>query len=74
MTSILIIKLKILIHCNEKRIVGTQMKLTQKIDHFTVLKSLPSTSCYLQKFPPNKRENLARWTSNVVLGMLTLGG
>jgi len=29
------------------------MKLTQKVDHFTVFKSFPSTSCCSQKFPPN---------------------
>jgi len=32
------------------------MKLTQKVDHFTVFNSFPSTSCCLQKFPPNKVE------------------
>jgi len=29
------------------------MKLTQKVDHFTVFNSFPSTSCCSQKFPPN---------------------
>jgi len=29
------------------------MELTQKVDHFTVFKSFPSTSCCSQKFPPN---------------------
>ena len=29
------------------------MKLTQKVDHFTVFKSFPSTSWCSQKFPPN---------------------
>ena len=44
--------LKILKHNNQPRIVSTQMKLTQKADDFTVFKSLPSTSCCSQKFPP----------------------
>ena len=30
------------------------MKLTQKVDHFTVLESFLNTSCCSQKFPPNK--------------------
>jgi len=47
------------------------MKLTQKVDHFTVFKSCPSTSCCSQKFPPN---NLAGWTCEVVSGMFSLGG
>ena len=29
------------------------MKLIQKVDHFTMFKSFPSTSCCSQKFPPN---------------------
>ena len=29
------------------------MKLTQMVDHFTVFKSFPSSSCCSQKFPPN---------------------
>ena len=33
------------------------MKLTQKVDHFTVFKSFPSTSCCSQKFLPNNLEN-----------------
>jgi len=31
----------------------TRMILTQKVDHFTVFESFPSTSCCSQKFPPN---------------------
>ena len=34
------------------------MKLTQKVDHFDVLKSLLSTSCCSQKFPPNNSEKI----------------
>ena len=34
------------------------MKLTQKLDHFTVFKSFPSTSCCSQKFPPNNLEKI----------------
>ena len=34
------------------------MKLMQKVDYFTVFKSLPSTSCCLQKFPPNNLEKI----------------
>ena len=34
------------------------MKLTQKIDHFTVFKSLPSTSCCSQKFLQNDLEKI----------------
>ena len=34
------------------------MKLTQKVDHFTVFKSFPGTSCYAQKFPPNNLEKI----------------
>ena len=48
-----------------------QMKLTQKVDHSTVFKSFPSTSCCSQKFPPN---NLAGWICKVVSGMFSLGG
>ena len=50
------------------------MKLTQKVDHFTVSESFPSTSCCSQKFPPNKIEKKAGWTCEVVSGMFTLGG
>ena len=42
-------------------IVNTQMRLTQKVDHFTVIESFPSTSWCSQKFTPNKIENLASW-------------
>ena len=35
-----------------------RMKLTQKVDHFTVFKSLPSTSCCSQKFLPNNLEKI----------------
>ena len=34
------------------------MKLTQKVDHFTVFNSLPSSSCCSQKFPPNHLEKI----------------
>ena len=34
------------------------MKLTQKVDHFTVFKSFPNTSCCSQKFPPNNFEKI----------------
>jgi len=47
-----------------------RMKLTQKVDHFTVFKNLPSTSCCSQKFPPNNLEKIG-W---LVLGMFSLGG
>jgi len=47
------------------------MKLTQKLDHFTVFKSFPSTSCCSQKIPPN---NLAGLMCEVVSGMFSLGG
>ena len=52
-------------HYNQPRIVSTQMKLTQKVDHFTVFKSFPSTSCCSQKFPPNnlKISQLDAWGS-----------
>jgi len=50
-----------------------QIKLTQKLDHFTVFKSFPSTSCCSQKFPSNKKK-LASWTHKVVSGMFSLGG
>ena len=52
-----------------------QMKLTQKVDHSTVFKSFPSTSCCSQKFRPNIIEKkMASWMSKVVSGMFTLGG
>jgi len=38
--------------------VSTRTKLTQKVDHFTVFESFPSTSCCSQKFPPNKIEKI----------------
>jgi len=41
---------------------------------FHCVLEFPSTSCCSQKFPPNKIENLASWTCEVVSGMLTLGG
>ena len=46
------------------------MKLTQKVDHFTVSNNFPSTSCCSQKLLPN----LAVWTSEAISGMFTLGG
>ena len=61
-------------HYNQPRIVSTQMKLTQKVDHFTVFKSFPSTFCCSQKFLPNNLEKLAGWTCEVVSGMFSLGG
>ena len=45
--------LKISIHYNQPRTVSTRMKVTQKVDHFTVFNSFPSTSGCSQKFPPN---------------------
>ena len=36
------------------------MKLTQKLDHFTVFESFPSTSCCSQKFLPNNSEKIHR--------------
>ena len=41
-------------------LVSPQMKLTQKVDHFTVLKSFPSTNCCSQKFPLNKIEKIGQ--------------
>jgi len=38
--------------------VSMWAKLTQKVDHFTVFKSFPSTSCSSQKFPPNNLEKI----------------
>ena len=34
------------------------MKLTQKVDHFTVFKSFPSTSSCSQNFSPNNLEKI----------------
>jgi len=34
------------------------MKLTQKVDHFTVFESVPSISCCSQKFLPNNLEKI----------------
>ena len=45
-------------------IVGTRMKLTQKIDYFTVFESLSSTGCCFVEVQ-NKIENLASWMSKV---------
>ena len=36
--------------------VSTRMKLTQKVDYFTVFESFPSSSCCSHKFPPSKIE------------------
>ena len=47
------------------------MKLTQKVDHFTVFNSFSSTNGCSQKFPPN---NLDAWGCEVVSGMFSLGG
>ena len=51
--------LKMSMHYNQPRIVSTQMKLTQKVDHFTMFKSFPNTSCCSQKFPPNNLEKIS---------------
>ena len=40
--------------------MSTRTKLTQKVDHFTVFNSLPSTSGRSQKFPPNNLQK-NRW-------------
>ena len=48
------------------------MKLTQKVDHFTMFNSFPSTSGCSQKFPPNNLK-LDGWTCEVVSGMFSLG-
>ena len=50
------------------------MKLTQKVDHFTVFKSFPSTSCCSQNFPPNNLEKIGWLDVRVVSGMFSLGG
>jgi len=55
---------------NRPKIVSTRIKLTEKVDQFTVFESLPSTSYCSQKFPPN---DLAGWTCEVVSGMFSLG-
>ena len=39
--------------------MSSQMKLTHKLDHFIVFGCLPSTSCCLLNFRPNKIKNLA---------------
>ena len=54
--------------------MSTQMKLSQKVNHFTVFESRPSTSCCWQKIPPNNLEKLAGWTCDVASGMFSLGG
>jgi len=36
-----------------------RMKLTQKVEHFTVVKSFPSTSYYPQNFLPNNLEKIS---------------
>ena len=38
---------------NQPRVVSMPMKLSQKVDHFTVFNSFPSTGGCSQKFPPN---------------------
>jgi len=53
------INFKDLKHYNQPRIVNTRMKLTQKVDNFTVFKSFPSTCCCSQKFPPNNLEKIS---------------
>jgi len=47
---------KILKHYNQPGIVSWQTKLTQKVDHFIVFESFPSTNCCSNKFMPNKKE------------------
>ena len=52
-----------------------RMKLTQKVDHFTVFKSFPSTRCCSQEFLPNNLEKkLAGWMHEIVSEMFSLGG
>ena len=53
--------LKILKHYNQSKIVSTRTKLTQKVDHFTVFESFPSTSCCSHKFLPNKIKKKIGW-------------
>ena len=50
--------LKISEQYNQPRIVSTHIKLTQKVDHFTVFNSFPSISCCSQKFLPNNFEKI----------------
>jgi len=50
--------LKISKHYDQPRIVSTWIKLTQKLDRFTVLKSFPSTSCCSQEFLPNNLKKI----------------
>ena len=55
------------------------MKLKQKVDHFTVFESLPSTSCCSQKFPTNKIEkngwlDVQGSTGDVYIGWVVRNG
>ena len=49
------------------------MELTQKLDHFTVFKSFPSTSCCSQKILPNNLEKIGWLDVLGVSGMFSLG-
>ena len=52
-----------------------RMKLAQKVDHFTVFKSFPSTSYFAHRSSHQIRlKNLAGWMCEVVSGMFSLGG
>ena len=51
-----------------------RIKPTQKLDHFTVFESFPSTGCCSQKYPPNNFKKLVGWMCEVVSGMFSLGG
>jgi len=51
-----------------------RIKLTQKLDHFTVFKNFPRTKCCSQNFPPNNFKKLAGWTCEVSSGMFSLVG
>jgi len=53
-----IYKIMISKHYNQPRIVSTRIKLTQKVEHFTVFKRFPSNICCSQKFPPNNLEKI----------------
>jgi len=65
---------KILKHYNQPRIESTQMKLTQKVDHFTVFESFPSTIAVHGSSHQQDKKKLAGWICEVVLGMFTLDG
>jgi len=51
------------------------MKLTQKVNHFAVFKSSPSTIVATHRSPCQITwKKLAGWTCEVVSGMFSLGG